>query len=147
MNILTKEQFINKKTSDILAVFGTGYSINNLTDPNWNKIESEYDTIGFGWYCKSKRPTTWYVIREQANKPLRQFKNHDLNDLFELMKHYNSSCKIIKDMPYRRFKKTLYKKVRGKWKKKKTFSTANEARTAMKRLREKEEKKLRASLK
>ncbi|UZE93060.1 MAG: hypothetical protein ACKKMV_02785 [Candidatus Nealsonbacteria bacterium] len=44
-------------------------------------------------------------------------------------------------MPYRRFKKTLHKKVRGKWKKKKTFPTANKAREAMRRLREKEQKK------
>lgn len=42
-------------------------------------------------------------------------------------------------MPYKRFKKTLFKKVRGGWTKKKTFPTANEARTAMRRLREKED--------
>jgi len=44
-------------------------------------------------------------------------------------------------MPYRRFKKTLYKRVRGKWRKKKTFPTANKAREAMERLREQEHKK------
>lgn len=41
-------------------------------------------------------------------------------------------------MPYKRFKKTLFKKVRGGWTKKKTFSTAHEARKAMRSLREKE---------
>ena len=44
-------------------------------------------------------------------------------------------------MPYKRFKKTLHKKVGGKWKKKKTYPTANKARKAMMRLREKESKK------
>ena len=44
-------------------------------------------------------------------------------------------------MPYKRFKKTLYKKVRGKWKKKKTYPTANKARRAMMRLRGEENKK------
>jgi predicted metalloendopeptidase len=42
-------------------------------------------------------------------------------------------------MPYKRFRKTLYKKVRGKWTKKKTFPSANKAREAMKRLRKLEE--------
>jgi hypothetical protein len=41
-------------------------------------------------------------------------------------------------MPYRRFKKTLYKKVRGGWTKKKTYRTAHEARKAMRILRSKE---------
>jgi len=39
-------------------------------------------------------------------------------------------------MPYKRFKKTLYVKKNGKFTKKKTFASANKARTAMKRLEE-----------
>ncbi len=38
-------------------------------------------------------------------------------------------------MPYKRFKKTLYVKRGGKWTKKKTYPSANRARTAMTRLR------------
>jgi hypothetical protein len=38
-------------------------------------------------------------------------------------------------MPYKRFKKTLYVKRGGKWTKKKTYPSANTARTAMRRLR------------
>ncbi len=38
-------------------------------------------------------------------------------------------------MPYKRFRKTLYVKKRGKWTKKKTYPSANKARTAMTRLR------------
>jgi hypothetical protein len=41
-------------------------------------------------------------------------------------------------MPYRRFRKTLFRKKRGKWTKKKTYPSAKAASTAMKRLREKE---------
>ena len=44
-------------------------------------------------------------------------------------------------MPYKRFKKTLYKKVKGKWKKKKTYPSANKARKGMMYHREKEAKK------
>jgi hypothetical protein len=47
----------------------------------------------------------------------------------------------LNNMPYRRFKKTLYKKVDGKWTKKKTFPSANRAREEMNRLREIEKKK------
>jgi hypothetical protein len=46
-------------------------------------------------------------------------------------------------MPYRRFKQKLYKKKKGGWVKVKTFRTANEARAAMERLREKERAKKR----
>ncbi|MFQ6049833.1 MAG: hypothetical protein ACE5J0_02215 [Candidatus Paceibacterales bacterium] len=41
-------------------------------------------------------------------------------------------------MPYKRFKKTIFKKVRGRWTKKKIYRTIHEARKAMKRLRAKE---------
>lgn len=41
-------------------------------------------------------------------------------------------------MPYKRFRKTLYKKVRGKWTKKKTYPSAHKARKAMRYFRSKE---------
>lgn len=44
-------------------------------------------------------------------------------------------------MPYRRFKKTLFKKVQGKWTKKHTYKTAKDAKRAMESLRKEEEKK------
>lgn len=37
-------------------------------------------------------------------------------------------------MPYKRFKKTLFVKKGGGWTKKKTYRSANKARTAMRRL-------------
>lgn len=44
-------------------------------------------------------------------------------------------------MPYRRFKKTLFKKVKGKWKRVKSYPTQNASRKAMRRLVEKEKEK------
>ena len=41
-------------------------------------------------------------------------------------------------MPYRRVKKTLFKKIRGKGTKKKTYRSAKAAVTAMKRFRAEE---------
>lgn len=46
-------------------------------------------------------------------------------------------------MPYKRFKKVLFKKTKGKWKKMKAYPTQNRARVAMRRLTEKEDKKKR----
>ena len=47
-------------------------------------------------------------------------------------------------MPYKRFKKTVYKKARGKWTKQKTYPSANKARKSMLYLRAKEEKSKKA---
>lgn len=49
-------------------------------------------------------------------------------------------------MPYKRFRKTLHKKVGGKWKKKKTYPSANKARAAMMYYRAKELKKKEANI-
>ena len=49
-------------------------------------------------------------------------------------------------MPYKRFRKTLYKKVGGKWKKKKTYPSANKARSAMMYYRAIELKKKKAQI-
>ena len=43
-------------------------------------------------------------------------------------------------MPYRRYKKTVFKKVKGKWVKRNTYPTMNRARRAVERFRSLEKK-------
>jgi hypothetical protein len=44
-------------------------------------------------------------------------------------------------MPYKRFRKTLFEKKKGKWTKKHTYRSANQAREQMLRMRKKEARK------
>ena len=103
MNLITKEQLITKKQKSGLAIMATGYSINSITDEQWRCIHEQYDMFGINWFCKSLVPTTWYLVREQACKPLRQCKEqgYTVDNFIDLMRHYEWSCKIIKHPGYR----------------------------------------------
>lgn len=102
MRLLSIPEFLNRKTKNKIVIFGSGYSINWITAEQWGIIDSEYDTIGFNWFCKLRRPTTWYIIREQCTTPKRIEAGHDLDSFVELMDYLKSTTKIIKDMSYRK---------------------------------------------
>jgi len=46
MKIISKEEFIAKKKSDTLVVFGSGFSINRIVEEEWKKLML-FDSIGF----------------------------------------------------------------------------------------------------
>jgi hypothetical protein len=62
---LCSQQFQNTRRSDTLVVYGSGSSINAITDDQWSRLNG-FDSIGFNWFLLSARPTTFYLIREQA---------------------------------------------------------------------------------
>jgi hypothetical protein len=102
VQLLSKPEFINRKLHDSLVIFGTGYSINFLSENQWHVIDTEYDTFGMGWYCKMKRPTTWYMVREQCSTQSRIDEEHSLDVFYSCMEHYRPSVKLVKDMSYRK---------------------------------------------
>lgn len=102
MRILTIPEFLNRKTKNKIVVFGSGYSINWISGKQQNVIDEEYDSIGFNWYCKSSRPTTFYIVREQCTTPKRIEPGHDLEAFVELMARFKDSTKVVKDMSYRK---------------------------------------------
>lgn len=102
MNQITQQQFLGKKQHDALAVFGTGYSMNRITEEQWTILNTNYDTLGMNWMLKMKRPMTWYIVREQCATPKRIEPGHTLDDFIELMAYQKNSCKIVKDMSYRK---------------------------------------------
>jgi hypothetical protein len=71
MKLLSIPDLFERKRHDALVIFGSGYSINWITPEQWAVIDREYDTWGMGWYCKMRRPTTWYMVREQCVTPKR----------------------------------------------------------------------------
>jgi len=67
MNLIGKKEFLRRKKSDTIVVYGCGNSIKDLTEKDKNHL-SKFDSIGFNWLCKSKIPTTFYFLREQGTK-------------------------------------------------------------------------------
>lgn len=81
MKILDKDDFIARKKHDALAVMGSGFSINTISDFLWERIKNDFDSIGFNWFCNALRYTTFYLIREQCVTPLKIEAGNELNDL------------------------------------------------------------------
>ncbi|KKN09476.1 hypothetical protein LCGC14_1046170 [marine sediment metagenome] len=97
MKILTQEQFKKKKTSDTIFVLGSGWSINNVTDDEWNIIK-KHNSAGFNWSCKHSFEPTFFLIREQANLPQRKHKGETIKTLIKRVNRYTQTACIICDV-------------------------------------------------
>jgi len=99
MRLLNEKQFYSKKESDTLVIYGSGYSINNLSKDKIEKFK-EFDSIGFNWFCKSGIPTTFYMLREQTTPSQRNvYRGEGHRDLLKDLKNaYKDSCLIVIDM-------------------------------------------------
>lgn len=101
MKLLTIPEFIENKRHDGLTILGSGFSINWIIKEEWELIRDNYDTWAMNWFCKSKIPTTWYMVREQCTVPKRSVSGYELDDFYEAMDAYDKSIKIVKNMDYR----------------------------------------------
>lgn len=98
MTEINKKKFKNYKNSDTIVIYGSGWSINNLTEDDKRHL-NKFDSIGFNWFCKSGIPTTFYLLREQTTSKQKGLKNERYNDIVDnIKKYYNKSCLIIIDM-------------------------------------------------
>ncbi len=96
MNVLDRKEFIARKKSDTIIVYGCGNSINSLSDHDKEQF-SRFDSIAFNWFCKSSIPTTFYVVREQANTQKRRSEGENVEDIVSYLNNesYIDSCLII----------------------------------------------------
>jgi hypothetical protein len=98
-----------KKSSDTLFICGTGQSINNLSESDWELI-SQHDSVGINNFCLKKIPTTFYSLElemqdceihlERWERNARVILNHTdvfSNTLF-LVRPYSTQSQIIKDL-------------------------------------------------
>lgn len=86
------------KKSDTIVIYGCGYSINDLTEEDKISL-SHFDSIGFNFFCFSLIPTTYYIIREQANTEKRRSDEENSTVLYDYInKYYKKSCLIIHDI-------------------------------------------------
>jgi hypothetical protein len=101
MEMLSEEQFRLLKTSDTCVIYGSGWSINKLTEETKQKL-AQFDSISFNWYCKSNTRTTFYLVREQANMKKRTHKRtgEDVSNFIRTMNSipYENTCLIIHDL-------------------------------------------------
>lgn len=100
MKLLTVDKFKEMKNRSHLAIIGSGYSLNDVSEEKWALICDEYDTFGMNWSCKFFLPYTWYLVREQAATPKRIGPGQTLSDFIEDMADVPTTL-IVKDMSYR----------------------------------------------
>lgn len=96
MNLLNREQFFGRKKSDTIVIYGSGYSVNDLTNKNIKEL-SAFDSLGFNWFLKSNIPTTFYLVREQANIKYRRTSTETPGILIDSLNSdkYLKTCLII----------------------------------------------------
>jgi hypothetical protein len=99
MNILSTDKFKSFKSSDTLVILGSGYSINNINDSQWNAIKG-FNSMSFNWFCFHSFAPTFFLIREQANIDSRNKGNESRNNFFKCLskKSYRDTCLIVHDM-------------------------------------------------
>tara|TARA_Y100000310_G_C20622760_1_gene784246 strand:- start:654 stop:1394 length:741 start_codon:yes stop_codon:yes gene_type:complete len=101
MRLLNKEEFYGLKTSDTIVVYGCGWSINKISSSEQEVLNS-YDALSFNWFCKSKIPVKFYLVREQANtrKRTNVAAQEDIESFVSMMNSppYDQSCLIVHDL-------------------------------------------------
>lgn len=93
LNRLTTDDVLAKKNSDTIFILGSGYSINSVTQRQWDIIR-QHDSIGFNWFCKHSFVPTFFLVREQANLPTRRNKDETPEILIDRINQMNC-CTII----------------------------------------------------
>jgi len=95
MNIISEQQFAAHKKSDTIVILGSGWSINKISNKQWELL-SKYDSIAFNWFCFHSFEPTFYLIREQANIRFRRSES-ETPEIFTglLKKYHNTYCVIL----------------------------------------------------
>lgn len=99
MKILTEQQFRDRKKSNRLVIYGSGSSINAITDSQF-KLLNERDSLAFNWFCKHETIVpSFFFIREQANIPKRIAKDETPHLLFKMINEkYSGTCFVVHDL-------------------------------------------------
>ena len=96
--LTTIDKLIDHKKSDTIVIYGSGSSINDITDSQFKGL-SNYDSCSFNWFAFSKIPVSYYLVREQANIPKRVHGKENVKNFYALMnKHYKDSYLIVHDL-------------------------------------------------
>lgn len=102
---LNIEELKKYKKSETLFVLGSGWSINEISDSQWEIIKKK-DSIGFNlWVIHDFQPT-YYMLEGPRNSEMRELLCRKLNEKKEA---FNKTPILIKDAESKRTKKVLSK--------------------------------------
>jgi len=101
MTCTTENRILEEsKKSDTIIIYGCSSSINNISDLEYEDL-CKFDSISFNWFCFSSIPTTYYIVREQANIKKRISGQETPDNFYEYMNHdYRDSCLLIHDISH-----------------------------------------------
>lgn len=91
------------KKSDKLFIIGSGYSLNNITQEEWDEI-NKHDTLGFNFsFINNDHVPTFYACEAMINKNPNEFGRSKVSDIFyNLYKYkkeqYKNVIKISTDL-------------------------------------------------
>lgn len=98
MGLITEQELKSKKKSNTLIIYGCGSSYNEIEDWMFKDID-QFDSLAFNWFCFSYHPTTYYLVREQANIKKRINGEENLDNFYDIMNStYKDSSLIIHDV-------------------------------------------------
>ena len=97
MDKLSIDDIKGRKTSDTIFILGSGYSINKVSQQDWNVIKS-HNSIAFNWFCKHRFEPTFFLIREQANLLFRVSHGETTDELVNCINKYKRTFGIICDV-------------------------------------------------
>jgi len=82
---ISGKKLIQSKKSDTVYIFGSGYSINNITTEEWRQFE-KHDTISFNWFLYQKFVRIDYHIIKEITPSITAFEmNPKLKEYSELL--------------------------------------------------------------
>lgn len=99
MIFIDEQEFLSKKTSDTIFVLGSGPSINDVHQEQWDVI-SKFNSIAFNWFVFNKFEPTFYLIREQANLPQRKGQKESIKNFIRRLNAYKNTTGIICDVSH-----------------------------------------------
>ncbi len=103
MKLINKEQFLKYKKSDTLVIWGSGSSIKNITQEDFNYL-NQFDSIGFNSACEIGIPFTYFLVGEMLfnyyrldNKDKKRYVGNSPIEYINKLKKIPKSCFIIWD--------------------------------------------------
>jgi len=91
LRIWLKQKKKKESIKDTLFIFGSGYSINNISKKDWKLIYSKCDTLSFNYFYKCENAKMdYYLVREISSKTKIKEKEKEIKKfLNELLKSQN----------------------------------------------------------
>ena len=109
MPLKTINDLFLKKTHDTIVIYGSGPSINKLTDDDF-KILNQYNSMTFNMTCKTQIPVDIYIIGEILDhyyKSLDEPDNYDPNEANDIEKSKEDPESYFKLLNHKSYKDTF----------------------------------------